>query len=454
VLASNRFFLLDRNGLIHSQVQLDNRVFSNWVRALLITPAGELLMSFSPWSGSVLGLPPIVRIQSDGTADATFNPEIPPGVVILAAVSDANGKIYVAINPLASPDWTLLRLHSDGSRDATLRPLRAPGWGERVDRLSLIDEGKIEILSSTCFYRGCNFYRLLFENGSILPKESYSGYSPPKFQSEFYARPNGEKIVVAYNSYSSGLLYRRNADGTIDPSLKTGSFDGQLTYIGTQSNGNIIAYDESVLPARLLRIGPGTTLQTNLVKVGNPSRWQQATASEAKPQVEVELFRLGDSSKPISVWLKTEDGTAQAGVDYTPLGESVTFEPYETVKRIPIRILQDALTEEEEHFFARISEPAVGTMVIDSSTIVSLLDDDYIRLYLYRTGDGRLNLSAENRTQQKIELQFSDDGARTWHQLTEADFSPYITINAEAEHHMYRAILHHPSPAAPGESAR
>ena len=274
---------------------------------------------------------------------------------------------------------------------------------------------------------------------------SPANYEAPEFLQETYVGESGQKIVSKFDTPFGGIVYRRNADGSIDSSLKTGRLDGLLTYIGTQSDGKVIFVDSAAAGVRVVRIGPGTIMETNLVEM-------QSTyyiGSEADGAFQVELLRAGDSSKPISVWAKTQDGTAQAGLDYEPLDHEITFAPYEVVKKVPIRILQDSLVEGDENFTLKISEPAVGTMVLESIVSLTLIDDDRIELQLYQEWDGQWVVYADNQTGRNIELQSSDDGARTWEEAAEPQVYVRMPISFEGRHRFYRAVLRDSSQTCP-----
>jgi hypothetical protein len=333
--------------------------------------------------------------------------------------------------------WTVYRLKYDGSRDEGFAPVQEVGWGYEVQRLSAAGADVVEIISRQCYYKyDCDYFRLLSRNGVIIEAQGLTGgFVTPWFLTERYAE-NGQKIVEKFDAPFGSIVYRRNADRSIDPSVKTGRLDGQLSYIGTQSDGKVIFVDSAAYPAsRLVRIGPGTTLGTNVVGIVSPPY-----VPGERGDFEVELYRAGESSQAVSVWLKSEDGSAQAGLDYELVNQQVTFAPYEIVKKVTVKSMDDSLVEGDENFYLRVSEPAVATMVNDSWVTVVIPDDDYIALHIAQESDGQWIIYAETRGSRSLELESSDDGGRTWQKAVELQQYLNVPIKFEGKNRLYRAV--------------
>ena len=52
--------------------------------------------------------------------------------------------------------------------------------------------------------------------------------------------------------------------------------------------------------------------------------------------------------KTITVQYDTSDGTATAGSDYTAGSGTITFDPSDTTKNIPVTVIQDVKDEQNE----------------------------------------------------------------------------------------------------------
>lgn len=75
--------------------------------------------------------------------------------------------------------------------------------------------------------------------------------------------------------------------------------------------------------------------------------------------------------------VETIDGTAEAGSDYKPLKEEITFAVNERLREVYIEIIDDDEWEPDEIFFVKLCMPheskeaAVGKMAINQITIIN-----------------------------------------------------------------------------------
>ncbi|HVE76499.1 MAG TPA: Calx-beta domain-containing protein, partial [Actinomycetota bacterium] len=70
----------------------------------------------------------------------------------------------------------------------------------------------------------------------------------------------------------------------------------------------------------------------------------------------------GASGFPISVTYTTQDGTAEAGDDYTPVSGSLTFAPGETAKSVTVTVFGDNVHELNENFYLYLGQPSNATL--------------------------------------------------------------------------------------------
>lgn len=69
----------------------------------------------------------------------------------------------------------------------------------------------------------------------------------------------------------------------------------------------------------------------------------------------------GDLNVMVLVDYKTEDGTANAGADYIAAEGTIVFLPGETKKTFRVEVIDDDVFEEDEHFYARLSNVRIGS---------------------------------------------------------------------------------------------
>jgi hypothetical protein len=107
---------------------------------------------------------------------------------------------------------------------------------------------------------------------------------------------------------------------------------------------------------------PGIALTTDAVQVDETSG---AAAS-------VTVTRTASPS-PSTVTLRTADGTAQAGSDYTAVDTTVSFAPNETSQTVTVPILADSEPEKSETFSVSLSNP-VGAGLTGAKTATVTID--------------------------------------------------------------------------------
>ena len=106
----------------------------------------------------------------------------------------------------------------------------------------------------------------------------------------------------------------------------------------------------------------------------------------------------GDTSRTVYIDYKTEDGTAVAPSDYTHNEGTLVFYPGETRKQFSIEIIDDDVYEEDEHFYARLTNIRYKENYDESDKLlpdptlkianpciatVMILDDDHGGIFMF-----------------------------------------------------------------------
>ncbi|XP_061607975.1 sodium/calcium exchanger 2a isoform X2 [Phyllopteryx taeniolatus] len=117
----------------------------------------------------------------------------------------------------------------------------------------------------------------------------------------------------------------------------------------------------------------------------------------------------GTAENTFYVDYSTENGSANAGVDYEFSEGTLTFKPGETRKEIKVKILDDDIFEEDEHFFVRLQNLRLeegggegtghspkGRLVEPLVATVTILDDDHAGIFTF--GQGVLRVSESTGT--------------------------------------------------------
>ncbi|MGI9250056.1 MAG: Calx-beta domain-containing protein, partial [Pseudohongiellaceae bacterium] len=95
--------------------------------------------------------------------------------------------------------------------------------------------------------------------------------------------------------------------------------------------------------------------------------------TQAPPQAGTLVFPINltlESGFTTSISYATSNGTAMAGSDYTAAAGTLTFAPGESNKLVTLTILDDALTEGDETFTLRLSNPNFLTLGTSEATII------------------------------------------------------------------------------------
>ncbi|MFN2623250.1 MAG: Calx-beta domain-containing protein [Chthoniobacterales bacterium] len=101
------------------------------------------------------------------------------------------------------------------------------------------------------------------------------------------------------------------------------------------------------------------------------------SVNEADGSVSVTVVRSGGLQLTASVNYATSNGTAQSGSDYTAASGTLTFNPGDTSKTIPIGITDDTVVEDSENFSITLSSPSFGsTLGTPSTATVTIADND------------------------------------------------------------------------------
>ncbi|KAL3212506.1 hypothetical protein MRX96_007924 [Rhipicephalus microplus] len=91
----------------------------------------------------------------------------------------------------------------------------------------------------------------------------------------------------------------------------------------------------------------------------------------------------GDPQSTVCVDYNTEDGTANAETDYVPVEGTLVFRPGENQKQIIIKVIDDDVFEEDEHFYPQPPGLTTGAgrppVKLDAPSVctVMILDDDH-----------------------------------------------------------------------------
>ncbi|CAF3448082.1 unnamed protein product [Rotaria sp. Silwood1] len=123
------------------------------------------------------------------------------------------------------------------------------------------------------------------------------------------------------------------------------------------------------------------------------------TVLENAGYVTLHVLRTdGNLRNTVYVDYMTEDGTATHGADYEPAEGTLIFYPMETHKQIQVKIIDDEIFEEDEHFSVKLSNLKIKDnqgrltpgafdrsvqLVEPSTAVVMIIDDDHSGMFVF-----------------------------------------------------------------------
>ena len=240
----------------------------------------------------------IARLNSDGSLDTAFSPQIPQFGVVGAVTIQTDGKILIAgsfASVNSTPRTGIALLNTDGTLDGSFNPIfGSPNLSEVLQQA----DGKIMVGGSFSGVNGFNRSGMVRLNadGSLDQTLNATGTGGI---TRIYLLPDGK-----YVTSSGGTVARRNFDGSIDPTFTAPVFDS------SDSNGrwidSIIVQPDGTLivGGRFDRVG--AAVRRNLVRL---------TATGALDP----LFAPVGTDAAVRTMFRQPDGKVVLGGDFTKI---------------------------------------------------------------------------------------------------------------------------------------
>ena len=100
------------------------------------------------------------------------------------------------------------------------------------------------------------------------------------------------------------------------------------------------------------------------------------SGTEASGTVSFSVLLTNASGSSVSIGYATADGSAIAGSDYTATSGTLTFNPGQTSKTVPVTIANDTLAEDDETFTLHLSNATGGIAIADPQGVGTIVNDD------------------------------------------------------------------------------
>ncbi|MFN7045895.1 MAG: T9SS type A sorting domain-containing protein [Flavobacterium sp.] len=189
----------------------------------------------------------IIRLNIDGTKDTTFNTGTGFNSAVLSIAPQADGKILVGGGFTSYNEVTenrIIRLNSDGTKDATFNT--GTGLNSDVRTIYLQSDGKILIGGSFTSYKGVTenyIIRLNTESSKDTFFNNGTGFNGSVWT--IHQQADGKILIggdfTSYKGITENRIVRFNVDGSIDTSFNTETgFNGSVWTIQQQTDGKIL----------------------------------------------------------------------------------------------------------------------------------------------------------------------------------------------------------------------
>jgi uncharacterized delta-60 repeat protein len=270
------------------------------IRTILVLPNGQIIVggSFAVNANGTI-CSNLIRVNSDGSIDTSFSPPYINDGVVYALAVQSDGKIMVGgsftyINTVLDP--FLIRLNSDGTRDYTFD--KGTGFGTFTSNVASIviqPDDKLLVGGNFLVYRNepHNHLMRLMPDGSV-DSSFNTGDGFNSFIGKVMLQPDN-KIVAAghfgsFDSQSVWGIARLNPNGSLDSSFTTGFTTDFVNDFVIQPDGKIItvgytSYFAGNPLSNLVRFNPDGTTDTSF----NPNDYLRS-----KNMHSVSLFNNGN----------------------------------------------------------------------------------------------------------------------------------------------------------------
>ncbi len=329
----------------------------------------------------------IVRLNTNGVVDLSFNPGNGANGPIFAVVQQTDGRIVIGgdFTTFDGVDCSrVARLNRNGSLDTSFNS--GTGANAAVRALALQPDGQIIIGGLFTNYNGValNSVARLNQDGSV-DSTFKPGVGADNAVYTIALQIDGKIVLGGDFTHFDGInrsrLVRLNSDGTPDPSMNVGSgANGFVSGLLIQPDRKIVLvggfteYDGQV-KRYLARVHGGAMADSGSLEFA-ASTYE---VSESATNATVVVRRKGGTYGSVSVDYKTiAGGTATSGADYTDVSGTLTFREGETFQSFVVPIVNDTLVENDETAFVVLTN-FVGALVGNQpSTTIKIKSDDSV----------------------------------------------------------------------------
>ena len=253
--------MIDPTGSISSSFNIGTNFgaglgFNSTVRTWTTQSDGKILAGgdFTQYSGSSTNSTRIVRLNRDGTRDTSFVTGTGFGSTVFNLIVQPDGKI-IAIGTSntysGSASNGIVRINTNGTRDTTFNVGTGLTTNTDAFHSAIQTDGKIVVVGNFTIYSGSTSNRIVRINTDGTRDTSFNvGTGFPQNPEAIIIQPDNKILVTGnFTSYSGSAvnrIVRINTDGTRDTTFNIGNGINNIGYaLALQSDGKIICANAS-----------------------------------------------------------------------------------------------------------------------------------------------------------------------------------------------------------------
>jgi uncharacterized delta-60 repeat protein len=369
------------------------------VRSIALQGDGDIVIggAFAKYSNTTRQ--GVARLNADGTLDTAFDPAAGPDAIVNAVGVQPDGKVVIAgafTNVAGAPLNRFARLNPNGSVDNGF----IVGTGA---------DGLIRTLvmqSDTAFVIGGDFAQVNGLNrrgvARIHGDDKFALNSLQFGAAAYQVAENATNAVISVlrggNLLSAVSVDYATRDGTALAGQDYGATQGTLNFgVGeTIKTFAVPVFDDALAQGNrsfgllLTNLPNGFTLVGQLtatvIILDNESAVAFSAANyavnAAAGKADITVYRSGPSTGTGTVDYATQDGTAQAGLDYVAAQGTLVFNPGDTAKGFTITILSNDVAGPDKTVLLSLRNPTGGPVLgVQSNAVLTIIESNRVDFY-------------------------------------------------------------------------
>ena len=223
------------------------------VKSIAVQADGKVLIGGSFYTPSTGVRANVIRLNTNGSVDSSFNQGIGPNSGVRFLAAQADGKVlivgeFTTVNNISRN--FVARLNANGTLDNSFDP--GTGANYFVDTVVLQPDGKAVIAGQFASVNGAVRTGIARLNVNGSPDSSFipgagvfTSFSSGASVNSLAAQPDGKVLIGGFfytiNGASHNSIARLNADGSLDSSFNPGTdANGQIYALSVQPDGKVL----------------------------------------------------------------------------------------------------------------------------------------------------------------------------------------------------------------------